>query len=362
MIDFNEAADRLLSQRKLGLALTTLFLIGVLILDFRTGMRIGSSLLYAAPVFLASLYLSFRWSCALALMCGAIWFGLNALPRIPASPQPLVLVWNALTRTGFFLLTVALAHVYRHMREAERLTDLKSKMLSIVSHDLNNFTTVLKMAVAILEDTEEDAIAPNRAAAYEAITNNVEKIASTVRSFLDMARLESGSFELHPKHLLLRDFTRAMVDGFAFALSKKAITLDLDFPEQPLPVRADPDVMTMVLGNLLSNAIKYTPQGGRVTVRLRQLDTGRAQVAIEDTGVGIPAEDQKKIFSGFYRTQIGKSVAAGHGLGLKLTKEMVALHGGSILVESSPGKGSRFYFSLPLWEGPAPARQFFTHD
>lgn len=349
------------ARKDLAIALTAILFITVLYIDRQTGTEIGVSLFYAGPIFLASFYLGSAVGCALAVLGGISWFVLNGLPLMPARSHEMIPVWNALVRTCFFLLTVFLVDVYRRLREVKRVNELKSQMLSLVSHDLNNFTTVLKMASAILADTETDPV-PNRVAAHEALSNNIEKIATTVGGFLDMARLESGRFEMKPQRVMLREFTRKIADGFAFALKKKEIALELDIPDESLAVHADPSVMTMVMGNLLSNAVKYTPQGGRVTVRLSKLDDRHAEVSVEDTGVGIPPEDQEKIFSGFYRTQIGKSVAAGQGLGLKLTKEMVALHGGALAVESSPERGSRFYFALPLWEGPVPAQQTFTKD
>lgn len=349
------------ARKELQVALTALLFIGVLYLDRQTGTEIGVSLFYAGPVFLSSFYLGPAAGCGLALLGGIVWFVLNGLPLMATRSNEMIPVWNAIIRTCFFLLTVSLAQLYRRLSEVKQVNELKSQMLSLVSHDLNNFTTVLKMATAILKDTEKTP-APNRVAAYEALNNNIEKIATTVGDFLDMARLESGRFELKLQRVMLRDFTRKVADDFVFALKKKDLALELDFPKHAIPVRADPGVMTMVMGNLLSNAVKYTPQGGRVTVRLRKLDEHRAEVSVEDTGVGIPPADQKQIFSGFYRTQIGKSVAGGQGLGLKLTKEMVALHGGTLQVESSPERGSRFFFTLSLWKGQPPGQQAFSPD
>jgi two-component system sensor histidine kinase VicK len=115
-----------------------------------------------------------------------------------------------------------------------------------------------------------------------------------------------------------------------------------------LPVRTDPDKLQQVLDNLLDNAVKYSPTGGRITV-LAERRPGQAQVSISDQGIGIPKEQQGRLFEKFYRVDSPlKHTVAGTGLGLNLCKHIIEAHGGRIWVESGPGGGSTFSFSLPL--------------
>lgn len=345
--------ERFSAHRAL-LATSVALLIGCIVyVDHATGVEIGISLFYVLPIYIVSIYFGTAAGCALGLGSGVVWFVLNALPMMWRALHPGVYVWNSLMRTGFFLLTVAGSRVYLHMREAQKITELKSKMLSLVSHDLGNITAVIKLATLILQESDSTP-PPDRAMVYSALSGNIDTMAETVQTFLDMARLESGRFEVRPQRVLLRSFTEKIIDGYSFALKNKALMLELDMRDHSIPVFADPAVLNMVLGNLLGNAIKYTPNGGRVLIRLRKINDERGEISIEDTGVGIPLEDQEKIFSGFYRTNIGTNVAQGTGLGLKLTREMVELCGGELKLESTIGRGSRFYFSLPLWQDSPP--------
>ena len=113
-------------------------------------------------------------------------------------------------------------------------------------------------------------------------------------------------------------------------------------------IRVDRDKLYEVLANLLENAIKFTPSGGRVHIGAQVLDDRHIKMNVSDTGCGISAEHLPKIFDKFYRVQPGTEPVAGSGLGLAIAKGLVELHGGIMSVESAPGKGSHFYFTLPF--------------
>ena len=140
---------------------------------------------------------------------------------------------------------------------------------------------------------------------------------------------------------------------------QKGIDLRLEFPETTFPVTADPDAMILVLSNLIGNAIKYTPSPGRVSVRLRPVSgdpTREVEVSIEDTGIGIAAQDQEAIFQGFYRTGQGRKISKGYGLGLMVSRQIMESHGSSLEVDSQPGQGSRLHFRLPVCRSECPNR------
>ena len=131
--------------------------------------------------------------------------------------------------------------------------------------------------------------------------------------------------------------------------------LRLDFPPHSVPVRADPDALSVVMSNLIGNAFKYTPAGGTVTVRIVQ-EAGppaAALVSVEDTGIGIPAAERQRISSGYYRAKGGLLVAKGFGVGLKVARELLESQGARLEIESEPGRGSRFSFRVLLWEDEA---------
>ena len=132
-------------------------------------------------------------------------------------------------------------------------------------------------------------------------------------------------------------------------LKQKNLKLSTKMPAIPIMVYADHTALALVVSNLLSNAIKYTPQNGKITVEVCSAgESGtKAIFSVEDTGIGIPLEDLKKITAGFYRTEEGKNAAAGFGLGLKISSELLALHGSRLEISSEKGKGSSFFFELP---------------
>ncbi|MBU2529647.1 MAG: ATP-binding protein [Elusimicrobia bacterium] len=107
--------------------------------------------------------------------------------------------------------------------------------------------------------------------------------------------------------------------------------------------------MSLAISNLLSNAIKYSPNNETIVIAIRKVDKNFAEISINDHGIGIDQEDFKKIFSGFYRTDKGIKEAKGFEIGLKLTKDILELHNSTLKLESKIGKGSRFYFTLPLY-------------
>jgi signal transduction histidine kinase len=165
-----------------------------------------------------------------------------------------------------------------------------------------------------------------------------------VDDLLDYSRLRSGRFELRRASLDLGELIRSVAAGFVHRPDLHRIVLDL--PDEPLPVRADGDRLRQVLGNLVSNAIRYSPEGGEVRIRAgRTAESVRVEVT--DHGVGIPPEERELVFESFYRGTGGLvSPSPGSGLGLAIVKHLVEAHGGTVGVESSPGRGSTFWFVL----------------
>jgi signal transduction histidine kinase len=132
-------------------------------------------------------------------------------------------------------------------------------------------------------------------------------------------------------------------------VESKKVELRLDLPPHPVPAKADPDALSVIMTNLVGNAFKYTPAGGTVTVRV-EAGPDTALVSVEDTGIGIPKADQERVASGFYRAEGGRRTAKGFGVGLKVTRELLESQGSRLEIESEPGRGSKFSFSLPLWK------------
>jgi signal transduction histidine kinase len=160
---------------------------------------------------------------------------------------------------------------------------------------------------------------------------------------LNVARLESAQIQLSKSDFSLNELVQEMVDEAAVIQPRHTLTF---LPSQPVTVHADRDKIGNVISNLLSNAIKYSPNSREVEVKCEVLDN-HARLSVKDNGIGIKKEDRDKLFERYYRVK-GDSSISGFGIGLYLSSEIIQRHGSRIWVDSEIGKGSTFYFSLPL--------------
>ncbi len=239
------------------------------------------------------------------------------------------------------------AELARAKEELERLDRFKTTFTLTVAHELRAPLTALQsFLIAILKGYISPEEQPE---ILERALGRTQELLDLVDDLLKLARAKS---EQGPPKRQVLSLAEPLEKVFALQKAQadeKGLACVLEVRACP-QVEADPDQMTQLWTNLISNGIKYTPTGGRVTVTLDQQD-GWAVGSVADTGIGIAAEDQERIFEEFYRTPQARAVEArGTGLGLPLVKRIVEAHGGTITVESELGKGSRFIFRLPVAE------------
>lgn len=239
-------------------------------------------------------------------------------------------------------------------RENERERDmgrLKSEFVSLVSHELNNALSVIHVASATLEELDPGSGEEARQKFYRMIRAQTRSLSAAIANLLNIGRLESGRLALHKTKMDAGAALREGLELLEILYENKGQAVTLRLPEVPLAVYADPHALTLVVTNLLSNAIKYTPPGGAITVGVERdpRAAGAARVYIADTGIGVKPEERERIFSGYYRSEAGRGLAKGFGVGLSLAKAMVEAHGSRLELESEPGSGSTFSFLLPLW-------------
>ncbi|HEY9766668.1 MAG TPA: ATP-binding protein [Chroococcales cyanobacterium] len=229
------------------------------------------------------------------------------------------------------------------LKEADRLKD---DFLSIIGHELRSpLTTMLGFNDILLRGVEDKA---EQQAHCEKIRQAGQRLRRLVDDLLEFSKLESQTMRFDLGEEDLCETISEAVESFAVLARKKGTELVLDLPEGEVLVRVDNGRITQVLTNLLDNALKFSPEGGRIWINLVE-KADEFLVEVRDEGIGISEEDGEKIFSRFYQVSGGNQRQhQGVGLGLAIAKGIVLAHGGRIGVKSETGKGSRFWFTIPL--------------
>jgi PAS domain S-box-containing protein len=233
-----------------------------------------------------------------------------------------------------------------HLAGLERLNELKSEFVALVSHEFRTALVGIQGFSEMIRD-EDLPIADLRSFAGD-INNDAERLNRMINDMLDLDRIEAGRLILHPQPTDLNALLQQAVERASASSFHHFVTAKLD-RSTPV-VQCDPDRITQVLGNLLSNAIKYSPNGGEVVVS-SQVSDGHVEVSVRDHGIGISPDFIKRLFGRYERYEKTSNQVLGTGLGLAITKQIIELHGGKIWVDSAVGVGSDFRFRLRLQGG-----------
>jgi Na+/proline symporter/nitrogen-specific signal transduction histidine kinase len=230
----------------------------------------------------------------------------------------------------------------------QELDRLKDDFVSTVSHELRTPLTSIRAFSEILLDNP-DLDEEERQGFLGTIVDETERLTRLINQVLDLSKLESGRADWHIEPIDLRHVIATSAQAAAQLFRDKDVTLDLNLPEQVPMVEADRDRVVQVVVNLLSNAVKFSePGAGRVSVGLVAGD-GALRVDVSDNGPGVAAEDQRVIFEKFRQGgDTRRNRPAGTGLGLPISREIVDHLGGRLWVESTPGAGATFSFTLPM--------------
>jgi signal transduction histidine kinase len=251
--------------------------------------------------------------------------------------------------------TTAAREVERLASDARRELDssrLKSELVATVSHELRTpLTSILGFTELMLEHDVDDE---TRKRYLRTVHGEARRLTSLIDDFLDFEKIEAGHFALKLDAVELADLIRRQVD--LFRLQSPSHRLWFSAPGPALTIFADRDRVSQVLANLLSNAIKYSPAGGEVTIAASS-HRGYARVAVRDSGLGIPADQQAHVFTKFFRVDTADTRSiGGTGLGLALCREIVQAQSGRMGFESAEGTGSTFWFELPVAESAVGVR------
>ncbi len=243
--------------------------------------------------------------------------------------------------------TVAYLLVLRNVTQAHELERMRSDFVGMVSHELRTPLTAIRMSVDLLGEPTLGQLTDTQEQFVQAIREESERLLRIVNDLMDLAKIESGKFEVRASEVELDTFFEHLLVPFFAPAQEAGIELRTEHDPAIREVRADPDRLKQVFVNLISNALRYTPRGGEITIGVSKApEDGFARFFVRDTGTGIPPEFVSRIFQRFAIRS--KDAKAGTGLGLAIAKEIVQAHGGTIDVRSEVGKGSEFSFTIPL--------------
>jgi signal transduction histidine kinase len=239
-------------------------------------------------------------------------------------------------------LTIVMQDVTR----LRRFDELKNDLVATVAHEFRTPLTSLRMAIHLCLEEAVGPLTPKQSDLLFAAREDCERLQSIVDDLLDLSRIAAGRIEIHARAVHSRALLDATLEQHQPPARDKGVALELGAPMLDRAVMADPDRLGLVLTNLVTNAVRHTPAGGRVSLRSAPEANGEVRFEVVDTGEGIDRKWFPTLFDRFFRVP-GAKPGSGVGLGLYICKEIVEAHGGRIGVDSEPGHGSVFWFTLP---------------
>ena len=236
----------------------------------------------------------------------------------------------------------------RALAKVQEADKLKSQLLSTVSHELRTPLASIKGYVTTLIDYRERLQAATQDEFLQIIDSEADRLRELVENLLDMTRIEAGVLRIHPEPTSLPLILERALTTLQPKLAERQVSVET--PESLPEVTIDPTRIQQVFSNLVDNAAKYSPPGSPIAIRVT-CDDREAIVSVHDHGPGILPEHAERIFDRFYRVETaGIRSTGGIGLGLAISRGLIEAHGGQLWVESRPGEGSTFYFSIPIAE------------
>lgn len=251
------------------------------------------------------------------------------------------------------LLVRAVRYAHERKRARRETEKLKDEFLHHVSHELRSPLTAIYQAVQLLNEGIAGEARPDQKRLAAIALRNSEHLKSMIDDLLETTRAETGKLVIEPRRVDAGAVAAEVAHEKKLAADARGVSLVLERSAAPL-VYADPVRVRQVLMNLVDNALKFTPKGGTVTLSAGPApgEAGKVLLSVQDTGPGLPAEDCRHVFDRLYQAR-GVAPAGGErkglGLGLYISREIVVRSGGRIWVESEPGKGAAFKFTLPFF-------------
>lgn len=223
---------------------------------------------------------------------------------------------------------------------------MRSDFIAMLSHEIRTPLTSIREAVDLIESGAFGEVNEKQRRFLGIAEQETQRLTDLLTRLMTVSRMESQAIILTPEDVDCNGLAASTLERLEPAAGAKTVTLAADLPEEPSPCRCDPGHIQQVLLNLIGNAIKFTPEGGTVTVSVRQNGAGTT-FCVTDDGPGIPEEDRDQVFRKYYRAPGVRESVDGAGLGLSIARRIVEAHGADIELDSEPGRGSTFRFTLP---------------
>jgi NtrC-family two-component system sensor histidine kinase KinB len=278
-------------------------------------------------------------------------------PRFGERENVLTLEWGGVKRHYQFSVTPVqrrtgeLLGVVVLLRDVTRLTELdrlKSEFVMTASHELKTPLTSIGMSIDLLLEGAFKKLSGKEQQLLSTAHEEVQRLKALINNLLDLSKIEAGKIDMEISSISLYTLFERVLSAFRASADEKEVSLASRSSEALPNAKADFDKIIWVLTNLIANALHYTPRGGHIRLSAEVFGPF-VQISVSDDGPGIPYEYQSKIFDKFVQVK-GEKVLGGSGLGLAICKELVRAHGGTIWVDSTPGSGSTFSFTLPVAE------------
>ena len=238
--------------------------------------------------------------------------------------------------------------VERDITKEKEIDRMKTDFISLVSHQIRTPLAAMKWHLELLNDETLNNLTKDQKDSLQNVNNSNEKMIDLVNVLLDISRIESGRLIIKPEPSNIGDLLNSVLEEVSPGIQKQEIELSVDITNDLPDINLDPNLIGHAFMNLLTNSIKYTEKGGQIHVSIYK--KGAEIIAeVTDNGFGIPKKEQKEVFKKFHRgSNVLKIDTEGSGLGLYLTKALIRISGGKIGFESEVGKGTTFWFSLPI--------------
>lgn len=332
-----------LGQRSRGtiIAISLLLVAVVGFVDNITGPELAFTVFYAIPIALSTWYAGRRIGILISSLSALAWLIADVLPLHPYA-YPFVPYWNVLVYFAFFLIVT---YSLSALRDS---LNMQEEMSRFVVHDLRAPLTNILTGLETFAEVSGDSLDETQQTLLGLTKVSSERMLSLINVLIDIARLENGQFSLNVRTIDISEVIGQALRQVSLWAQSNHITLRMETRADNILSRADADLTQRVLVNLLSNALKFSKAGGEVVVRAALYSEKQVIISVTDFGPGIPREWQSKVFEKFAQVDVQKRGMIGSGLGLAFSKLAVEMQGGRIWLESEEGKGTTFFFTLPV--------------